>query len=189
MNPLTHRLVEPKPVHMKKVLLLFLCLSFGLTHAQFFRGNVGRGYGPSHEVKFNIGQFLVTTTVEGGYEYFLSDDTSIGGSIYFDNDATDYNGDFGIGPQFRAYFGRDPRSGFFAEAFGMYYTGIDEDILAVDQNYSTFALGLGMGSKWVTTSSEKFSLEAYAGFGRNVNAEPGQDTFLYRAGLSIGFRF
>ncbi len=77
----------------------------------------------NQEIKFNIGLFLATTTVDFSYEYHLSEDTSFGGTVYFDNDATDYNGNFGIGPNFRAYFGYAPRSGFFAEAFGLYYTG------------------------------------------------------------------
>lgn len=144
------------------------------------------------ELKFNIGLFLATTTVEGSYEYFFSEDTSIGGTVYFDIDATDYNGNFGIGPNFRAYFGFQPRSGFFAEAFGLYYTGEDENIESQlgsrNNDYSTVALGLGIGNKWVTRS-DRFTLEVNAGIGRNVNSEEFQDTFMYRAGLSIGFRF
>lgn len=149
-------------------------------------------FGNENEVKFNIGLFLASTTVEGSYEYFFSEDTSIGGTLYFDSDATDRNGNFGIGPNLRAYFGFAPRSGFFAEAFGLYYTGEDETLennLGVRNNdYSTVALGLGIGNKWVTRS-QKFSLEVHAGLGRNINNEAFQDTFMYRGGLSIGFRF
>ena len=143
-----------------------------------------------NEIKFNIGLFLATTTVEGSYEYFFSEDTSFGGTVYFDNDATDFNGDFGIGANFRAYFGYQPRSGFFAEAFGLYYTGEDDEqpVVPRDNEYSTVALGLGLGNKWVTRS-QRFSLEVFAGFGRNINPEDFQDDFMYRGGLSIGFRF
>lgn len=144
-----------------------------------------------HEVKFNMGLFLATTTLEVSYEYFISDDTSIGGTVYFDNDETDYNGDFGIGPNFRAYFGYGHASGFFAEAFGLYYHGTDEDATVpnpLNQQYDTFALGLGIGAKWVTRS-RKFSFEINGGFGRNINPEDFQDSFMYRGGASIGFRF
>tara|TARA_R110002167_G_scaffold13570_24_gene56301 strand:- start:1408 stop:1926 length:519 start_codon:yes stop_codon:yes gene_type:complete len=145
----------------------------------------------NHEVKFNMGLFLVTTTVEGSYEYFLGEDTSIGGTLYFDNDEWDYNGNFGIGPNFRAYFGYVPRSGFFAEAFGLYYHGknrIETSLDPIERDYKTLALGLGIGRKWVTRS-QKFSLEINGGLGRNVNNDDFQDAFMYRAGLSIGFRF
>lgn len=141
------------------------------------------------ELKFNIGLFLATTTVDFSYEYYLGEDTSIGGTVYFDNDATDYNGNFGIGPNFRAYFGYEPRSGFFAEAFGLFYTG-EDDRPAPEPNsdYNTLALGLGLGNKWVTRS-QRFSLEIFGGFGRNISPEDFQDTFMYRGGLSVGFRF
>lgn len=144
-----------------------------------------------NEVKFNMGLFLATTTVEASYEYFITQDTSIGGTVYFDNDDNDYNGDFGIGPNFRAYFGYGYASGFFAEAFGLYYRGRDDAVPVIDpgdQDYSTFALGLGIGGKWVTRS-QKFSFEINGGFGRNINPEVFQDSFMYRFGASIGFRF
>jgi hypothetical protein len=129
--------------------------------------------------------------VEGSYERFISDDLSLGATVYFDNDATDYNGDFGIGPNFRAYFGYGYAEGFFAEAFGLYYSGRDQEIDLVDprgQEYNTFALGLGIGGKWATRS-QKFSFEITGGFGRNVNPQSFQDEFMYRIGASLGFRF
>ena len=144
-----------------------------------------------HEIKFNMGLFLATTTIEASYEYFINTDTRIGATVYFDNDDTDYKGDFGIGPNFRAYFGYGYAQGFFAEAFGLYYQGRDDDIPFIepgDGDYSTFALGLGIGGKWVTRS-QKFSFEINGGFGRNINPEDFQDSFMYRVGASIGFRF
>lgn len=166
---------------MKKLYVsLLLLLTVNLVAAQAYPR-----FNTAHEVKFNIGLFLATTTLEGSYEYFLGEDTSIGGTVYFDNDALDYNGDFGIGPNFRAYFGYGPRSGFFAEAFGLYYTGEEE---IPENDYNTFALGIGLGNKWVTRS-EKFSLEINGGLGRNINPEDFQDVFMYRVGFSIGFRF
>lgn len=146
----------------------------------------------NQELKFNIGHFLATTTVEASYEYFLGEDTSFGGTLYIDDDPTDYNGNFGIGPNFRAYFGYGPRSGFFAEAFGLYHTGeVESQEVSPGRgnpDYNSLALGLGIGNKWVTRS-QRFSLEFFGGLGRNINPEPFQDTFIYRGGLSIGFRF
>ncbi|MBD0779504.1 hypothetical protein HPE56_17015 [Maribacter sp. ANRC-HE7] len=172
---------------MKNLYVVIALLSAGVLSAQAYPR-----FTNNNELKFNIGQFLANSTVEGSYEYFFSEDTSIGGTLYFDSDATDYNGNFGIGPNLRAYFGYMPRSGFFAEAFGLYYTGEDkipDNNLGVRNNdYSTTALGLGVGNKWVT-QSEKFSLEINAGVGRNINPEDFQDTFMFRAGLSIGIRF
>ncbi|WP_047247115.1 hypothetical protein [Maribacter thermophilus] len=173
---------------MKKpfILLFIIISSFKLTGQAYPRLE------NDHEIKFNIGQFLVTSSVEASYEYYINEDTSIGGTIYADNDATDYNGNFGIGPNLRAYFGYAPRSGFFAEAFGLYYTGEDEfdsdDLGTRNNDYNTIALGLGAGAKWATRS-ERFTLEINGGLGRNVNPKDFQNMFMYRAGLSIGFRF
>ena len=169
---------------MRNIMLLCLLPACFLGHAQAYPRLTN-----DSELKFNIGLFLATTTVDFSYEYYLGEDTSIGGTVYFDNDPTDYNGNFGIGPNFRAYFGYGPRSGFFAEAFGLYYTGEDDSQAGQPNNeYNTLALGLGLGNKWVTRS-QRFSLEVFGGFGRNISPEDFQDTFMYRAGLSVGFRF
>ncbi|WP_158974702.1 hypothetical protein [Cellulophaga sp. L1A9] len=172
---------------MKKTLVLLLVLSSGLASAQAYRE-----YNQNQELKFNIGLFLASTTVEGSYEYFLNEDTSIGGTIYFDNTPLNYNGDFGIGPNFRAYFGYAPRSGFFAEAFGLYYSGEVEDpnyeSSSYIERYNTAAIGIGLGHKFATYT-QKFTLEFNAGLGRNVNPQEYQNTFMYRAGVSVGFRF
>ena len=172
---------------MKKLCIVILFLSTSLASAQAYPR-----FNNNNELKFNIGLFLASSTVEGSYEYFFNENTSIGGTLYFDSDATDYNGNFGIGPNLRAYFGYTPRSGFFAEAFGLYYTGEDsipDNNLGVrNYDYSTTALGLGVGNKWVT-QNDNFSIEISAGLGRNVNPEVFQDTFMFRGGFSIGFRF
>ncbi len=172
---------------MKNLCTVIVLLSVGLANAQAYPR-----FNNNNELKFNIGLFLASSTVEGSYEYFFNEDTSIGGTLYFDNDAIDYNGNFGIGPNLRAYFGYVPRSGFFAEAFGLYYTGEDkipDNNLGVRNNdYNTTALGLGVGNKWVT-QSDRFSIEVSAGLGRNINPEVFQDTFMFRAGFSLGFRF
>jgi hypothetical protein len=172
---------------MKNIVFIVLLLGSYALNAQAYPRFSG-----GQEVKFNIGLFLATTAVDFSYEYYLNEDTSFGGTVYFDSDASDYNGNFGIGPNFRAYFGYAPRSGFFAEAFGIYHTGKNDSATnntgVRNNDYSTFALGLGAGNKWVTRS-QKFTLEINAGLGRNINPEDFQNTFMYRAGLSIGFRF
>jgi len=172
---------------MNKIIYSVLLIFFSTySFAQAYSSDLN-----SHEIKFNIGQFLVTSTVEGAYEYYLNEDTSIGGTIYFNGDGTDYNGNFGIGPNLRAYFGYEPRSGFFAEAFGLYYTGENdedsENLGSRNYDYATTAIGLGVGSKW-TTRSQRFIIEINGGIGRNINPENFQNDFMFRAGLSLGFR-
>lgn len=168
--------------------LLVLALFYGL----LMSAQAYPRYSTEHEIKLNMGKFLVNTTIEGSYEYYFTEDTSIGGTMYFNNDASRRNGNFGLGPNLRAYFGFAPKSGFFVEAFGLYYTGEDEiqdNNLGVRNNdYSTMALGLGLGKKWATFN-QKFTMEINGGLGRNMNPADFQDAFMYRAGFSLGFRF
>lgn len=172
---------------MKKLLFVTLLFCVNLMSAQAYRN-----HNIAHEIKFNIGRFLVDTSIEGSYEYFFAEDASIGGTMYFNSDATTRSGNFGIGPNLRAYFGYAPKSGFFVEAFGLYYTGEDETIDTVlgerNYDYSTTALGLGLGKKW-TTYNQLLTFEVSAGLGRNVNPEEYQNPFMFRAGLTIGIRF
>lgn len=145
----------------------------------------------NHELRFNMGRFLATTALESSYEYYFTPDTSIGGTVFFNGDAFGRNGNFGIGPNLRAYFGYNPKSGMFAEAFGLYYTGqndLENNLGIRDYDYSTTAIGLGLGKKW-STFGEKLTFEMSAGLGRNINPQEFQNTFMYRAGLSLGFRF
>lgn len=145
----------------------------------------------NHELRFNMGRFLATTAIEGSYEYYFTEDTSIGGTVYFNGDGLGRAGNFGIGPNLRAYFGYRPKSGLFAEAFGLYYTGefdLDNNLGARNNDYGTTAIGLGLGRKW-STFGQKLTMEIYAGLGRNINPHEFQNTFMYRSGLSLGFRF
>ena len=173
---------------MKKILLVLLCLSSLAAAAQAYPA-----FDNAHEVKLNVGLFLVTGSVEGSYEYFFTEDISVGGTIYVDGKSTDFNGGFGIGPNLRAYFfGFAPRGGVFAEVFGLYYTGKDEvaegELIDRDIDFSTGALGLGGGHKWVTRS-DRFTFELHAGVGRNFNTPDFRSAFMFRGGLSVGFRF
>lgn len=171
---------------MKKFILLCALCSYSLISAQAYHDG-----SHNHELRFNMGRFLATTAIEGSYEYYFTPDTSIGGTVFFNGDGLGRTGNFGIGPNLRAYFGYNPKSGVFAEAFGLYYTGETDNTnnLGVrNADYGTTALGLGLGRKW-STYGQKLTLEIYAGLGRNINPRDFQDAFMYRAGLSLGFRF
>ncbi len=159
-----------------------------IVNAQGYREQ--RSYN-DHELRFNMGRFLASTALEGSYEYYFTPDTSIGGTVFFNGDAFGRTGNFGIGPNLRAYFGYRPKSGMFLEAFGLYYTGqndFENTLGARNYDYGTTAIGLGLGRKW-STFGEKLTFEMSVGLGRNINPQEFQNTFIYRGGVSLGFRF
>jgi hypothetical protein len=91
-----------------------------------------------------MGRFLATTAIEGSYEYYFTEDTSIGGTVFFNGDAFGSSGKFGFGPNLRAYFSYKPKSGVFVEAFGLYYLGqsdLENELKLRNYDYSTTALG------------------------------------------------
>lgn len=171
---------------MKKSILIVLIFGGFTAGAQEYRL-----FNNNHEIRFNMGRFLATTAVEGSYEFYFTPDTSIGGTVFFNGDGLGRTGNFGIGPNLRAYFGYKPKSGLFAEAFGLYYSGefdTDNNLGFRNNDYGTTALGLGLGHKW-STFGQKLTMEIYGGLGRNINPHEFQDAFVYRGGLSLGFRF
>ncbi len=166
---------------------LIIILLFGLTiHAQVYR----EGYN-NHELRFNMGRFLTTAVIDVSYEYYFTPYASFGGTTFYNSGAVGTRANFGIGPNLRAYFGYNPKMGIFAEAFGLYYSGdIDttNNLGSRDNDYSTTAIGLGLGRKW-STFGEKLSFEVSAGLGRNINQHEFQNSFLFRSGISVGIRF
>jgi len=155
------------------------------TNAQAYQDGLN-----NHELRFNMGRFMATSALEASYEYYFTPDTSIGGTIYRNGGALAKR-KFGIGPHLRAYFGYQPKSGTFAEVFGLYYT-VDTDntdnLGGRNYDYSTTAIGMGLGHKW-STYGQKLTFEVYAGMGRNINQQELQNSFIFRSGLSIGIRF
>lgn len=99
-----------------------------------------------------------------------------------------------ISPYYRFYFGNKYAAGFFVEGFGM-LNSTNRDIniligsLGGNDNFKTdFALGIGLGGKWVTNSG--FVGELNLGVGRNLfNNDDTDYEFISKVGISLGYRF
>lgn len=175
--------MKSAPITPGLLVIFFFCL-LGL-YTQSSRGQYLIG---DNELRLNMGMLMAAGVVEGSYEYYLSLDTGVGLTVYADSDKTDFNGGFGVSPYIRGYFGSErDRSRVFIEGFGLFYTGEDRDIADVDPGFSSLALGLGTGVKFVNNSGS-FLLELYGGLGRILNPEEGQGLFVPRAALSLGLR-
>jgi hypothetical protein len=171
---------------MKK-LLTILCLlffAFGFSQDKTITNF------PKNELKGNA-LFLVAGAFEVTYERLLNEENGVGVSVFVPY-ANNMNVNYSITPFYRFYFGEKPASGFFVEGFGM-LNSYEHDVYNETYDLSTknitdFALGFGLGSKWVTKRG--FILEINAGLGRNLfNSSDDGNQIVGRGGITLGYRY
>jgi hypothetical protein len=178
----------------KNYLIIVLLFSFFVVKAQ----NDTSKNEKRNELKLNVllplaGAFEVT------YERILNNKSSLGISFLtpFDSgniESTEDDENYYISPYYRMYFGKKYASGFFAESFGM-LTSIDgkktfdiEGNLSQGSAVSDFAVGLGLGGKWVTKNG--FIFEVNAGYGKLLfNADKTDHDIVAKFGFQLGYRF
>jgi hypothetical protein len=140
---------------------------------------------------------LVAGAFEVTYERLLNDESGAGVSLLLSYD-NDINTKFSLTPYYRFYFGKKMASGFFAEGFGMlntykgenyyYYNGLPTTVK--EEKITDFALGFGLGGKWV--NKKGFVFELNAGIGRNLFNDKSKDydqEIVGRGGVTLGYRF
>jgi len=205
-EPACGRQAVPKPrepikknkyKHMKKVVL---AVSLFISLIGFSQENQEDKQNPiqQNEVKINA-LFLVVGAFEGTYERLLNEESGVGISVFLPFD-DDIDLKYYVSPYYRIYFGKKYASGFFVEGFGMLNSIRDSEIIFFDNfgniisreenNTTDFALGIGVGGKWVTNRG--MFAELNFGVGRNLfNSNNGNDIneFVGKAAISIGYRF
>lgn len=179
----------------KSFLILALFFTYVTSHAQEETSNVAED---KHEVKLNA-LFMVIGAFEGTYEYLLNEESGVGVSVFlpFDEDIKD-GINYYVSPYYRFYFGNKYASGFFLEGFGMLSSINEETVEFVDgfnptytvkeENITDFALGIGLGGKWITKRG--LLGEINFGVGRNLFNTSDYDTdFVGKVGITVGYRF
>lgn len=146
---------------------------------------------PKNEIKVNA-LMLVLGAAEASYEHLLDKESSFGVSLFFPTDKNSMDTKYSLSPYYRFFFGKKPAAGFFAEGFGMLNNYDDIIYNGGDQNYTNvnktdFALGFGIGSKWITTKGILFEINA--GIGRNLFNVTENHQLVGRGGVSLGYRF
>jgi len=148
-----------------------------------------------NELKGNA-LLLIFGSFEFSYERILNEESGVGiaVNIPFDKDNFDIN--YSFTGYYRYYFGKKPASGFFGEAFGM-LNNIDDYVYDESLDYyyeqktlTDFALGIGLGGKWVTKKG--LILEISSGIGRNLFNNQYDDRdyeIIGRGGITVGYRF
>ena len=146
-----------------------------------------------NEIKLN-GLYLVIGAFDITYERTINQESAYGLNVFlpFDDDI-DIN--YYISPYYRFYFGKKYAAGFFLEGFGMLNSLVESrfndsngDFFLVEENVTDFALGIGLGGKWLTNSG--FIGELNFGIGRNLfNASDTDEDIVAKIGISFGYRF
>ncbi|MEQ6123524.1 DUF3575 domain-containing protein [Pseudotenacibaculum sp. MALMAid0570] len=144
------------------------------------------------EVKFNAFS-LAIGAIDFEFERTLNKHSSLGMSMRLAFNEGQYSE---ISTFYRRYLGKKYASGFFVEGFAIYHQKKDLfnrtfhfGTLNVLETRSDFALGLGIGYKWV--SKKGLILQTHLGAGPNlINGKNSYgERFAGKAGISIGFGF
>ncbi len=175
---------------MKKLFLLSLIIAASFAYSQEKQS----ANFPKNEIKLNAA-FLIAGAFEVSYERIIDDESAFGTSLFL-NANDDISNKFMLTPYYRYYFGRKPAAGFFAEGFGSintYENKIYNYLSSLSYDYRTekttdFALGFGLGGKWITKKGVVF--EIYSGVGRNlINSDNSDFQIIGRGAISVGYRF
>jgi hypothetical protein len=177
---------------MKKIIILStLMLSVFCVKAQDTEPVESTNF---NEIKLN-GLMLVAGAFEVAYERTLNEESALGVSIFLPID-NDIDLNYYISPYYRFYFGNKYAAGFFVEGFAMLNSYEDEvyylndfDFFTVKrENITDFALGIGLGGKWITNSG--FVAEIGLGVGRNLfNSDDNDFEAVAKLQISLGYRF
>lgn len=177
-------------------LILLTLLTVFTANAQTTNDSISNVYQKQNEIKLN-GILLLVGAFEVSYERNLSEDTSVGVSFFTPYDAENIDADLNyyISPYFRVFFGEKYAAGFFVEGFGMLNSidrrttdTINDFFETTEEAVTDFALGFGVGGKWVTHNG--FVFELTGGIGRNLFRNNGNETRLVgKFGFNLGYRF
>ena len=181
---------------MKRPVLIFFLLSIHLgANAQ--NQDSSNNSLNKNELRFNA-LYLILGGVEVSYEALLSEESGLGISVFLPIDnSIDLN--YYVSPFYRLYFGKKSAAGFFVEGFGMlnsaedYVYDFTEDADGFTfsngdyENVTDFALGIGIGGKFLTNRG--FVAEIGLGVGRNLFVNERDTEIVVKGGIIIGYRF
>lgn len=163
-----------------------------------------------NEVKWNVFNTIVNTSVELGYEHFIDKDQSIGVDLFI-NDRFSYAGENknegkykkfntnSIAVNYNFYFGGkdgEHASGFYATPFLKYRFGdyqhdkkINDVMTRVETDMNSFILGVGGGYKLV--KNDAFTVSPFVNIGRDFSQKVVKQFsgIEFNAGINIGYRF
>lgn len=196
---------------MKQTLIAIIILfSFQISFAQDQSDLPPRDIN-KNEISINPINIIAFGALDIDYERVLTNNTTLGFDFFYrfsdnidsDDDVIDRDGIFdkeiAFTTQFKYFFGSRVARGFYVEAFGMLSSGEHDNYVTVfddlgnfvrsgdvAEEYTDFALGFGVGGKFVAKNG--FFLDIGFGIGRNLFNEKSPQ-IIVRPNLYIGYRF
>lgn len=169
---------------MKKTILLVL---FSLITKSTFA--------QSNELKLDLFDVLALLTVDVSFEHNMNSTSSFGVSALFNFEKPEkkfrYEQEFVLTPYFRQVFSQRGDFNYFGEIFGSLNQGKKKDLSNLkpdeSENYYDFALGVGVGVKYLTSNG--FVADIHAGIGRNLLNTDFSPSVIPRVGISVGKEF
>lgn len=183
-----------KQLFMKNFLLVAVLIVSAFGFGQEKEKNKVSIFSRKHEIKFGAVNLLAGPILETTYEHIYSKDFTFGSSILLSLDSTNYyNEEFSVTPFARFYFQETKEygaQGFFVEGFAKYFSGRYipySQGFANPKAFSSVALGIGLGKKWINSSG--FVFETLVGVGRTLGSSDSKPSAVFRGDLSLGYRF
>ncbi|MBW1298749.1 hypothetical protein [Aquimarina litoralis] len=164
-----------------------------------------------NEIGINPINIIAFAALDVSYERVLTSNNSIGVDLFYrfsedidnDGDIVDRDGIFdkklAITGHYKYFFGSRVARGFYLEGFGMLSTGDSDNTVRVlntdgeltgfrdiSEDFTDFALGFGVGGKFVTKNG--FFLDIGFGIGRNLFSDKSPE-IIVRPNLYLGYRF
>lgn len=190
---------------MKKIILLivFFVTTFAIAQEKQEKKENNATQENFSEIKLNA-VYLIAGAFDVLYERTINEESAFGISVMAAFDTNNDGNGLGdqykylITPYYRFYFGEKYAAGFFAEGFGSLNRSRDVSFFGnSNQEFKTdFAVGLGIGGKWITKRGIIFEISY--GYGRNLfnnNEDNDNNTitlgneFIVRGGVNVGYRF
>ncbi|MBC7642737.1 MAG: hypothetical protein H7174_10450 [Flavobacterium sp.] len=167
--------------------------------------------GKKDEFKLDPTYLIFAGALNLSYERVINEESGLGVSVILSN-GKEINTTFSLTPYYRFYFGKKPAAGFFFEGFAS-INSFKYNSYVYNQNYNNgyynngynyyevksttdFAIGIGLGGKWITNNGIIFELSG--GIGRNLlndysagnkDGLTSSQKVVGRGGISIGYRF
>lgn len=153
-----------------------------------------------NELSLNAFNLVAFGIIDIGYERVIDENSTWAIEAYFqpdkDDDIDAYERDLALTGKYKHFFSSGYARGFYVQGFGMlssgdyrtdtYYNDRLDVYVDETENYTDFAVGFGLGGKFVSPGG--FLLDLNAGIGRNLLSE-NSPTVVGQFNVNLGFRF